>query len=134
MNYIKSINHITINTVDIEKSLWFYKKILGLPKLDYIDMDDHKLFYFDLGNGIRLELIEYQHKIAFANQHQQVGAYRHICFETDNMYELTSKLTENDISIIKQPSFVEKLGYYTMLIQDPNLVEIEFFSKTLKGK
>lgn len=50
------------------------------------------------------------------------------------MYELTSKLTENDISIIKQPSFVKKLGYYTMLIQDPNLVEIEFFSKTLKGK
>ena len=52
-------DHLAINIQDLEKSLHFYGEILELPKLPDVDMGDHHLYYFDLGNGLRLELIKY---------------------------------------------------------------------------
>ena len=52
-------DHITINVKDMKKSEVFYGEILGLRKLDIVDMGDHRLHYYELSEGLLLELIEY---------------------------------------------------------------------------
>ena len=56
---IEAINHITINMKDIDKSLDFYGRVLGLEKLNEINMGDHYIRYFALPGGVKLELLEY---------------------------------------------------------------------------
>ncbi len=52
-------DHITINVKNMKKSEEFYGDILGLKRLDIVDMGDHRLHYFELAENLMLELIEY---------------------------------------------------------------------------
>ena len=53
------LDHITINVRDMEASERFYGEVLGLPKMENVDMGDHEIHYFQLDGPVRLELISY---------------------------------------------------------------------------
>ena len=127
---ITGLNHITINVVDLEASIIFYKTILGLQQNGFIDMGDHTLTYFDLPQNVRLELINYAQKDP-QKKHREtdIGTYRHFCLETDDLAELERICREKKVLIRKTPSYIEKLSCSTMLIVDPNDVEIEIIEK-----
>ncbi|MDD3337555.1 MAG: VOC family protein [Lachnospiraceae bacterium] len=124
------LNHITINVTDLEASRKFYQKILGLKENGFIDMGDHTLTYFELPRSTRLELIDYETK-AKQKEYKEtdIGTYRHFCLETDDLKELYRICRENGVFVRKEPSYVEKLSCATMLIVDPNGVEIEIIEK-----
>lgn len=127
---IMGLNHITINVMDLQKSMEFYKIVLGLKENGFIDMGDHTLTYFDLPQNVRLELIDYKEKAAGkVMKETDIGIYRHFCLETDNLKELRKICAENEVFVRKEPSYVEKLSCSTMLIVDPNGVEIEIIEK-----
>ena len=76
---VKEINHITINMTDIEKSLDFYGRVMGLEKLNEINMGDHYIRYFALPGGAKLELLEYFYKTEKAVYTEtDAGVYRHL--------------------------------------------------------
>ena len=93
-------------------------------------MGDHTLTYFDLPQNVRLELIDYTGKAAkkdmretdivnvpsFLPGDRRSGELRKICLE-------------KGVFIRKEPSYVEKLACSTMLVTDPNGVEIEIIEK-----
>mgnify|MGYP002799913457 CR=1 FL=1 len=127
---IAGLDHITINVTDLQKSAEFYKIGLGLKETGFIDMGDHTLTYFELPQKVRLELIDYAEKTAKRDgKETDPGIYRHFCLETDNLEELAKICLERGISVRKSPSYVEKLACSTMLIVDPNGVEIEIIQK-----
>lgn len=127
---ITGLNHITINVVDLQKSSEFYKIVLGLKETGFIDMGDHTLTYFELPQNVRLELINYGESAARRDgKETDPGIYRHFCLETDNLEELAKICLERGIPVRKSPSYVEKLSCSTMLIVDPNGVEIEIIQK-----
>jgi len=127
---IIGINHITINVKDLEASKKFYHDILGLEQVGFINMGDHTLTYFGLPGNVRLELINYENKEPL-KEHKEtdIGTYRHFCLETDNLNELYETCKKNNVFVRNNPGYVEKLQYNTMLIVDPNGVEIEIFMK-----
>lgn len=127
---ITGLNHITINVVDLEASVIFYKTVLGLQQNGFIDMGDHTLTYFGLPQNVRLELIDYVRKDP-QKEHREtdIGTYRHFCLETDDLEQLEHICREKRILIRKAPSYVEKLSCSTMLVVDPNGVEIEIIGK-----
>ena len=53
------LDHLTINVRDMEASERFYGEVLGLPKMENVDMGDHEIHYFQLDGPVRLELISY---------------------------------------------------------------------------
>ena len=116
--------------MDLEASVVFYKTVLGLQQNGFINMGDHTLTYFELPQNVRLELIDYEHKDP-QKEHREtdIGTYRHFCLETDDLAELESICREKGILIRKTPSYVEKLSCSTMLVVDPNGVEIEIIEK-----
>lgn len=123
---ILSIDHITINVTDLEKSERFYSNVLGLEKCGFLSMEDHTLTYFKLTEDTRLELIRYltptdQKAVSETNR----GTYRHFCIETDDIRAVYENCKAHGVLVRKSPSYVEKLNGLTMLIVDPNNVEIE---------
>ena len=127
---VLSINHIAINVSDLGKSENFYSRILGLKKSGFIDMGDHTLTYFDLTNQTRLELIHYlTHTDAASVRETSRDIYRHFCIETDNINLIYEACRKNNVSVRKKPSYIDALKCVTMLITDPNNVEIEIIQK-----
>ena len=126
---ITELNHLTINVVDLDASLRFYGDILGLAPAGEIEMGDHTLTYFSLPGGCRLELICYAHPTGvFHPRSDTCGIYRHFCLRTDDLDGLFTRFLRDRVPVTKVPSYVEKLGCSTMLVVDPNGVEIELIA------
>jgi len=124
---IKTINHITINMKDIEKSLDFYGRVLGLEKLDEINMGDHYIRYFALPGGVRLELLEYFYETKPAVYTEvDAGVFRHVAFEVDDIFKAAEELKAEGIRITEGPAYSENLGCYFMLLEEPNGCQLEF--------
>ncbi len=124
------LDHITVNVKNLEQSEKFYGDLLGLEKTGFIDMGDHTLTYFRLPREVRLELIDYADKAAAGDiKETDTGIYRHFCLVTDQLAELHALCVKQGIFVRKSPSYVEKLQARTMLITDPNGVEIEIIQR-----
>ena len=124
------LDHITVNVKNLEQSEKFYGDLLGLEKTGFIAMGDHTLTYFRLPREVRLELIDYADKAAAGDiKETDTGIYRHFCLVTDQLAELHALCVKQGIFVRKSPSYVEKLQARTMLITDPNGVEIEIIQR-----
>ena len=127
---ILSIDHITINVSDLEKTKAFYSDILKLKEAGFLDMGDHTLTYFQLTENCRLELIHYLTEVKTAHVSEtDLNIYRHSCLETDDLNQVYQDCLEHQVFIRKEPSYIEKLSCSTMLIVDPNGVELEIIQK-----
>ena len=125
---LTGLNHITVNVKNLEESKVFYEEIFGLEQCGYIDMGDHTLTYYQLPQGVLLELIDYENKVQAASHHEtDTGIYRHLCLEADSLEELNRRCVEKGVPVRSAPAYVEKLGRHNMLLVDPAGVEIEVF-------
>jgi lactoylglutathione lyase len=124
---IKQVNHITINVKDLDASLAFYGNVMGLERMNSIDMGDHMLDYMKLPGGVRLEFISYKFKTRSPDSVEtDAGKLRHLALEVDDLDELEGRCRKAGVKIRLQPVYVEKLRCRTMLVEDPNGVELEF--------
>lgn len=124
---ITAINHITINMTNIEASLDFYGRVLGLEKLNEIDMGDHYIRYFALPNGAKLELLSYNYDTPLAQYNDtDRGMFRHLAFTVDDIEAGAAMLRAEGMKIIEGPKYSDKLGCYFMLFEDPNGCQLEF--------
>lgn len=123
---ITSIDHITINCYKVQESFDFYENVLGLSRVNTIDMGDHMLHLYQLP-GAKLELIEYkteQKRIQAGNT--DTGIYRHIALRVDDIKEVEARCEKAGYGFNLKPTAIEQLGgMVVMLIVDPNGVEIE---------
>ena len=124
------IDHITINLLDTARSIAFYRDVLGLPSLPSVTMEDHILHYFQLPGDCRLELIEYQFATRTgATTVTDRGTYRHLALQVDDLEALQRRCERFGATIAAPPAHVPRLGFRSMLIRDPNGVEIEFLER-----
>lgn len=127
---ITGLDHITVNVKNLEKSKEFYGNVLHLKEAGFIHMGDHTLTYYELPQGVRLELIDYETREAAEDiKETNTGIYRHFCLAADRLYAVYEVCKEQGVFVRKTPSYVEKLGCQTMLITDPNGVEIEIIQR-----
>jgi lactoylglutathione lyase len=123
---VTRVNHITVNCADKEASFKFYEEILGLGRLEEVDLGDHVLYYYGLPGSVRLELIGYKNpQKQWITGNTDVGIYRHIALEVDNLEELHQRVKESGVKINLEPKYIPEIKKTVMLIVDPNGVEIE---------
>ncbi|MCR5626003.1 MAG: VOC family protein [Lachnospiraceae bacterium] len=123
---ITGLDHITINVKSIDVSIKFYKDVIGLEECGTVDMGDHTLYYFQLPQGVRLELIDYENKLEHIHPSELTpGIYRHFCLVTDDVEEIAKRCKDNGTKMHQDVAYVEKLKFKNILIEDPNGVEIE---------
>jgi glyoxylase I family protein len=126
---ISAIDHISINVTDINKSLDFYGRILGLEQQQTVDCGEFDITYFGLPNGSRLELFDYHGRNHNSPRAESAAGLRHIAFQVDDV-EMHEKLLRNEGVEITLPTCVlPNLGARVLLFLDPNGVTLEFCEK-----
>lgn len=123
---IKKIDHISINTRDIQKSIEFYSNVLNLKQQQTVNYESFAITYFGLPDGSRLELFDY-HGLNEANPHEEseVGL-RHLAFEVDDVARQEVYLRSKGVEITLPTCDLPELGVRVLLFLDPNGVTLEF--------
>lgn len=124
---IKKVDHVTINSLDIEKTLFFYKNILGFHPKPMKDFKDHRYYFFEIPGGVTLEIGEYD--FDESNSEDSItakGRMRHLAFEVEDILELEKKLNEVGYFFFTPIEYRDSLGFASGLVHDPNGIELEF--------
>ncbi len=126
---ISRIDHVSINVIDLAKSLDFYARILGFKQLQTVDCGDFDITYFALPDGSRLELFDYHGKNhVILRQESDVGL-RHIAFQVENVAEHEKLLRAAGVEITLSTCDLPNLEARVLLFLDPNGVTLEFCEK-----
>jgi catechol 2,3-dioxygenase-like lactoylglutathione lyase family enzyme len=123
---IRNIDHIAINCIDIEKSLDFYGRILGLKQLQTVDCGDFDIIYFALPNGSRLELFDYHGKNRTASREENGSGLRHVAFQVEDVAAHEKLLKAEGVEITLSTCELPNLEARVLLFLDPNGVTLEF--------
>lgn len=109
-------HHFAIEVSDLESSIAFYQKYLGLHEEVRLQFNEENIVFLK-NNDFRLELI--------SGGPQQVSEGVHICFEVDTVQKVISIFNENGISAIEGPCKL-KNGWTIVFYQGPDNEVIEF--------
>jgi glyoxylase I family protein len=126
---IQSIDHISINVVDFEKSKDFYGRILGFKQLQTVDCGEFDITYFALPNGARLELFDYHGKSASQPREDSEVGLRHLAFQVADVAAHEKMLMADGVKISLSTCDLPNLNARVLLFLDPNGVTLEFCEK-----
>lgn len=147
---ITNLNHVSFTVSNIEKSIIFYRDILGLKLLDIstrgvefseqvtgIKGADLKIAYFEV-NNCKVELIEY-----LAPKGQKIDTTTcnvgsaHICFNVDEFTSFVNNLRKNNVKfsgdICEIPAGPNK-GRSVLYFEDNDSNTIEIISNEIEIK
>ena len=82
---IGNIDHVSINVADIDKTLDFYGRVLGLEQQQTVDCGDFDITYFGLPGGARLELFDYHRRNSAAPTGRGEVGLRHLALQVEDV-------------------------------------------------
>jgi len=126
---ITKIDHISINVIDIQKTLDFYSQILGLKQLETVNCGEFDITYFALPDGSRLELFDYHGKNQANSREESEVGLRHIAFQVEDVAAHEKRLRAEGVEITLPTCDLPNLGARVLLFLDPNGVTLEFCEK-----
>jgi catechol 2,3-dioxygenase-like lactoylglutathione lyase family enzyme len=123
---ISTIDHVSINVADINKTLDFYGRILGLKQQQTVDCGEFDITYFGLPGGARVELFDYHGRNRTgAGEESEVGL-RHIALQVEDVAAHEKLLRAEGVEITLPTCDLPNLGVRVLLFLDPNGVTLEF--------
>ena len=126
---IIGVEHISINTNDIQRSLDFYQGILGFHPLEAVDCGDFVIHYLAIPDGRRLELFDYHGKAPQVIHGESETGLRHLAFEVVDVAAQEKELRAAGVEITLATCDLPNLGVRVLLFLDPNGVTLEFCEK-----
>ena len=123
---IRHVDHIAINCIDLDKSLDFYGRILGLRQLQTVDCGDFDIVYFALPKGARLELFDYHGRNRTPSRQEDDSGLRHVAFQVQDVAAHERLLRAEGVEITLPTCDLPALGARVLLFLDPNGVTLEF--------
>ena len=129
MIQINRVHHIAIICSDYERSLEFYKRVLGFTVLAEQYREDSKSFKTDLAldNKYVIELFSFPSPPARPSHPEAVGL-RHLAFEVDDIDKEVKELERLGVaheSIRIDPSTQRRF----MFFQDPDGLPLELYER-----
>lgn len=109
-------HHFAIEVKDLESSIAFYQKNLGLREEGRLLFQKENIVFLT-NKHFRIELIE--------GGQQNAAQGVHICLEVDSLREVSNYFSENGISAIEGPYKLDN-GWETVFYQGPDNEVIEF--------
>lgn len=145
MPSLKGLHHVGIPVRDIERSLRWYREVLGLepefearaegPDVDQnVQLENARLrfAFIPLGDSTILELLEYESPVGedFALRNCDVGAV-HVCFEVDDIDAVYSELTARGVEFSIEPQRQSGPidGQRCCYFRDPDGVQLELWQR-----
>ena len=130
----KGINHLALVTEDMEKTVRFYRNVLGMPLVattgNRPDLYPYRHYFFALGDGNTIAFFEWPgmveefHKPAGAPVRGRVQ-FDHVSFNVEDeeaLLELKAKLEQNDAEVTR---VVDHRIIHSIYFTDPNGIALE---------
>ncbi len=120
--------HAMIRVSDLQRSLNFYQRALGLKETHRLEFEDFTLVYLrDINSGAEVELTWNKGVAAY----DMGNAYGHLAFVTDDLDALHAKLTSLEVAPAPIKEFKRDgiLLARFFFIQDPDGYKIELLQK-----
>ena len=130
--HVTKVLHVGISVSDMERSLKWYKEVLGFDQLlkdDYVPPLGARICFIRGCGGYEIELFQYDQPKAIPsdrltpNSDLQTIGTKHAAFETDDMPALKAHFVACGVDIAHE---VTMDGEAVMFIRDPDGVLLEF--------
>lgn len=123
---IKKIDHVAINVQDLNKSIMFYRDILGFELLETIECDGFSISYLMTPDGSRMELFDYRGSSPEHIRPENEIGLRHLAFYVEDVASHEKELRNKGVEITLSACDLENLNSRVLLFLDPNGVTLEF--------
>jgi catechol 2,3-dioxygenase-like lactoylglutathione lyase family enzyme len=122
---LERIDHVAVVVHDLDQSIQFYTEVLGMELDRVLDLPEFKLrVAFVTRAGADIELMD------FEDESVPIGV-RHICAQVPDVPAAAEELARRGIDI-DRPLDRTSLGFWYIMIRDPNGVVIEFLDSSHK--
>ena len=125
--------HTSIRTSDIERSIDFYTRIMGLRLISRREIPKNNAEIAFLqdpeGKSAKLELTFYRDQKKFVQADYGERLFDHIAFEIDNMNDFISMLRREKVVITDEPFRLGQDGPTIAFIEDPDGALIELIDR-----
>jgi lactoylglutathione lyase len=121
-------NHTSITVKDMEKSLDFYTKILGLEFERRVEIPENKAeiaFVRDPQSGMRIELTYWKEKKDFTDGDQ----LDHMGFEVPDVAKAVEEFRKKGVPVAKEPYRIRQGSGLIAFITDPNGIWLELVER-----
>jgi lactoylglutathione lyase len=126
--------HTSIRTRDIERSIDFYTRLLGLTLLRRREIPQNNAEIAFLqdpdGKGARLELTYHRDQKNFIQADYEDRLFDHLAFQIKNMDETLSRMRSEQVTITDEPYRLSPTGGLIAFIEDPDGVLIELIERS----
>jgi lactoylglutathione lyase len=125
--------HTSIRTSNIDKSIDFYTRLLGLKLLSRREIPQNNAEIAFLqdpeGKGAKLELTFYRKQKKFIQADYEERLFDHIAFEVENMEQTISIMRKEKVTITDEPFRLGPAGPLIAFIEDPDGTLIELIER-----
>jgi len=122
---INDVQHIAINTLNIEKSIEFYTKILKFELINKVDIGELVLVYIKIKENTFIELFDLKGACEKGEATENQQGLRHIAFDVEDIEAWNEHLKANDVKFVVELCEFGPIGKNVLLIEDPNGAVIE---------
>ena len=125
--------HASIRTSNVERSIDFYTRLLGLKVLSRREIKQTNaeiVFLQDpKGEGCTLELTFYRNQKKFTQPEYEERLFDHLAFEVADMKKTVAALRKEKVTITDEPFKLEPNGPTIAFIEDPDGTLIELIER-----
>lgn len=134
-NHITKVLHVGISVSDMERSLKWYKEVMGFEEVlkdDYVPPLGSRIVFIRGCGGFEIELFQFDRPKEIPadrrtpNTDLQTIGTKHAAFEVDNMPALKAHFVECGVDIAHE---VTMDGESVMFVRDPDGVLLEFIQR-----
>lgn len=120
--------HAMIRVSDLNKSLEFYKELLGFDIVKELRLDDCTLYYLGCkeSGDFQIELTDNDEKV---DNYQNGNAFGHFAFAADNLEKVGQKMKKLGIDWLYEPYELDKINSKIAFLKDPDGNEIELIQQ-----
>ncbi len=122
--------HTMLRVGDLDRSIAYYRDVLGMKLLRKKDYPDGKFTLAFLGYGDESEntVLELTHNWD-TDSYDLGNAYGHIAIEVDDVYKACEKLRTAGANIVREPGPMKHGTTVLAFVEDPDGYKIELLGK-----
>lgn len=125
--------HVSVRTSDMDSSLKFYTKFLGLQvenRKEIVQTNAEIVLLQDpSGKGAKLELTSYRNQKQFIQADFEYRLFDHLAFEVKDMQETLKAMREAGVNITDEPFRLSPTGNLLAFVEDPDGTLIELIER-----
>ncbi|TRO45851.1 hypothetical protein E2P60_06510 [Candidatus Bathyarchaeota archaeon] len=125
--------HTSIRTSNIERSINFYKRFLGLTLVSRreLQQNDAEIAFLrdPQAKGATLELTFYRNQKKFSQSDYEDRVFDHLAFEVKDMNQTVEAMRKEKVTITDEPFKLNSTGSLIAFIEDPDGTLIELIER-----